>query len=203
MFIIFRFLIAVLIVALFAVPCYVFCLKKQAGKKSWFFILVAGMAVVLLTVLFFLPFENIFYSFQSPEDVFSYKYPGTSDIQLVIEGQESALVIGDKERETLMSYVRKEDDNWKLDVGVAHKEIATEMIENGLVLVYQYRDSHDYYIEIIDMEGTIASISDNLHSQFVSYKGNEFISYYYAAVTDFDENYSLTINDTKISLTLS
>ena len=156
--------------------------------------------MILYVVLSYLPFENAFYSFATPEEAFAYKNPGVTNIDLVVEGQESAYVVGSKANKNRYSYFQKAKDGWKLDIGTVHKKVAIAVLDNGFVFVYQYKDSNDYYVEVIDTKGTITSVQDNKQSPFASYSTNEYITHYYAVITDFTEDYRLELNGAEIAL---
>ena len=77
---------------------------------------------------------------------------------------------------------------------------------NGVAIhVYQYKNSSDYYISILDVNGGFSNISDNLGSEFIpiSKKNdilNETFVTYYAYISDINNQYQVTVNNSVIDI---
>ena len=68
--------------------------KKFAKvRKRWWYIAFSGLAAILVVVLQFFPFENLFVTFHSPKAAYEYFCFGKSNIELVVEGTHCDLVV--------------------------------------------------------------------------------------------------------------
>ncbi|MBQ9859461.1 MAG: hypothetical protein IJO76_02135 [Clostridia bacterium] len=154
--------------------------------------------IVLSLALSFLPFENSFVTFSSPEAAYKYYYPTASPYQ-IIKGNESDLVLGDgRDGTTTILIVPKNEDGWKVGIG---SEINT--VYNGIagtlpVQIHRYKDSNDYYITVFGEHGKELSISDNRGSTFAS--DLQLRNVYRAHIADMNRQYELTVNGEKIDL---
>lgn len=169
------------------------------------YIIFAILSVLLIVVLVFLPFENLFVTFDSPKAAYEYFITGKSNIELIVEGDNCDLMIDRKDDSDTYLIIPKTTDGWKVGIGSNTKRIAQEL-SNGIVLdVYQYKDTNEYFITILDTNGGESTISDEYNTKFLSlekyddYLGKTFVTYY-AHITDLDPQYSVIVNDSKIVL---
>lgn len=173
-----------------------------AHKGRWRIISVVVCAV-LASLSALIPVENVFVTYNSPESAF--KYVNSCEAQLVVEGKETAFVIGDKDDADIYLIVPKSKSGWKLGTGFNTKRILQKIDGETAVEVYRYKDTDDYYITVFDKTGEILDITDKNNSSFVYLKRtdntlNTDIYTYYAYVHSFNNQYSLCVNGKTISV---
>jgi len=176
--------------------------KTMHKRKQYIFSVL--IAVFLVTILSFIPFENLFITFNSPEDAF--KYVSSEKVKLVIQGKNSDFVIGEKDvAKFTYLIVPKNDNGWKVGRGLDTK-LRMQKVHNGIVIyVYQYKNTGDYYVTISDTSGKKLQIKDSHDSQFLYLENMDntidktYVTYY-AAVFQIDSQYWININDEKIAL---
>lgn len=182
---------------------YILVMKKikKIGKKN--VIIAAVITVLLCTLSGILPIENYFFTFSTPEKAFN--YINSEKVALVVEGKESTLVIGeDKKADYVYLVLPKCVNGWKLGRGIDTKLKGQTMNEDIVVSLYQYKESNDYYITILDMSGKNLEIIDSCDSSFVTFDNEEMdaeFAFYFSNVSQYDENYWIKVNDEKFSFT--
>ena len=72
-------------------------------------------------------------------------------------------------------------------------------------VVYQYKNTNDYYITVLDTNGGSSEITDNRNSKFEHLdKANSTLNKtfytYFAFIDSFDEQYALTVNGKSIKI---
>lgn len=180
-------------------------IRKSAiiNKRRWYF-KSAIIAFVLYTLSGFVPVENALITFSSPEAAFN--YTNSDDVILVVEGQESALVIGDAGKKNSFDIIPKSGTGWKLslawDANIVLNDIPSD---NVIFRVYQYKDSSEYYIEVLNGMGTALDVADNRDSEFCRLKqaNNTLditLNTYYAYVHNLDDEYTLTVDGKTFSV---
>ena len=78
--------------AFFGISIIVIKKSKTLRKRLWY-VVSASISAMLITVLAFLPFENLFITFQSPKVAYEYFNFGQSNIELVIPGNACDFVV--------------------------------------------------------------------------------------------------------------
>lgn len=151
------------------------------------------IAVLLCFASFLLPVENLFITFSSLDSAYSYKYDGNAE--LVVEGVDSALVIGSDD----IAIFPRSEHGWKLGTG-NHIQTAYPITDDSLIVfVYQYKDSQDLYLMISNPIGSALNISDSYGSAFQSVSefhtglSQEYYTYY-ACIQNIDSQYILTVD---------
>lgn len=180
--------------------CLILIIKKsKTMHKRKQYIFSALVVVFLVTMLSFMPFENLFITFNSPEAAF--KYVSSEKVKFVIQGKNSDLVIGEKDVANFTYLiVPKNDNGWKVGRGLDTK-LRMKKVHNGIMIyVYQYKNTGDYYVTISDMSGEKLQIEDSHDSQFLSNIISKTYVTYYAAVFQIDSQYWIKINDEKVAL---
>ena len=177
--------------------------KTQMKKRLS--IITALAVVVLITVLGFVPIENLVYSFQSAEDVYEYYYNSQEKPNLVIEGNQSDLVVGQENNTSTLLIVPKTDSGWKIGIGLNTKKIV-QKIHNGIVIcVYKHKNTHDYYVTVLNTNGGGLNITDAYDTEFYPSKNNNnflgksFVTYY-AHVADYNSQYSIVVDGNKVEV---
>lgn len=198
-------IIRLLIGCIFLVCAIAAIKKSKAICKRVLYLVFAGIAVVLVVVLAFLPFENLFVTFDSPQAAYAYYLPGKSDTALVVEGDACDFVVGQKNGTDTYLIVPKTAEGWKTGIGADMKRIA-QTISDGIVLyVYQYKNTKDYFVTVLDTNGGESTVTDAYNAEFLALErdndslGKTFVTYY-AHIAPPDAQYSVTVNGTEIVL---
>ena len=180
--------------------------KNKAVNKFKLRVILAGLSVILVFVLGFLPFENLFITFQSPEAAYEYSNFGKSNVDLVVEGNNCDFVIEQENESYTYLIIPKTSDGWKTEIGLNTKMISQKFFDGITVQVYQYKNTNDYFITVLDTNGGEAKISDEYNTEFYRLERfddvlqKNFVTYF-AHISDLTIEYSLTVNGSKIELT--
>lgn len=183
-----------------AVICFglYMCGKRFTKFKRRTLVIVSFVLFYLVsTVLAFVPIEDSFVTFSSPEEAFKYYYPKTLNVVVVAEGEESAYVVGRESNRFTYLTIPKGDDGWKTGLGFYTHMIHNSLENNVCIEIYQHRDSGDYYIKVLDAVNGDAVVSDSCGSEFYCVEDkNEVssVSFYVAHIDDFTYDYSVIVN---------
>lgn len=179
--------------------------KSKVICKHILYVVFTSLSMILVVVLAFLPFENLFVTFDSPKAAYEYFNLGKSNIELIVEGDDCDFIIDRKNDFDTYLIIPKTTDGWKIGIGSNTKRIV-QKLSNGIVLyIYQYKNTSDYFITILDTNGGKSTVSDEYNTKFYSLERNNdslgkvFVTYY-AHITNFNPQYSVIVNDTKIVL---
>ncbi len=179
--------------------------KSKVIRKRVLCIIFTSLSMLLIIVLVYLPFENFFVTFDSPEAAYDYFDFGKSNIELIVEGDNCDFIIGRENGNDTYLIVPKIADGWKIGIGSNTKRIVQKVSDGIVLYVYQYKNTSDYFITVFDTNGGESSISDEYDTKFLSIErrndtlGKTFITYY-AHITNFNQQYSVIVNDNKIVL---
>lgn len=193
MFLLFRFLFGVLVF----IACLLFIQKThKIHKRRWFAVAFVAAAMGT-TILALLPVENVFLTFSSPQS--AYQYNHTGDVKLVVSGEITDFVIGVKGDVDEYTILPKSDDGWKLGMGFDTKRIHQTISDGVVIYVYQYKNTDDYYITILDTGGGPLELTDNRNSNFQCLEHTNEVLHttfytYYGYIHDYDDSYTLTVN---------
>lgn len=177
---------------------------KKVQRKSALLISFL-VAILVSTLMFFIPFENAFITFPTAEKSFNYFHGRSMNVQLVLDGEKSSFVVAGDNGEYTIQLVPKTNDGWKVAKGIDSKRILHKVIEGYSVTIYKYKDSQDYFVNVLNTNGGDVDISDNCNSKFygLSYENetlNEQFYSYYASIEKYDDSYSLILNDKEIPI---
>lgn len=176
--------------------------KSRISKKKSAYLISLIIITILTTLLYFIPIENLFISFSSPENAF--KYMNTWKIDSIVNGSETDLIIASKNKVNTYKIIPKTNNTWKISTDLETKKYIG--FYNGVsISVYKYKTSNDYYIALFNTDGGRIDISDNLNSKFFSVNKintafSEPIYYYYTCVYNLDDTYVLNINGEEIKV---
>ena len=195
-----------LIIGCIFLLCSIIVMKNfKAISKRVLYIASSGLSVLLIVVLMFLPFENLFLTFGSPKDAYEYSNSGQSNIELIVEGDNCDLIIDRKNDSDAYLIIPKTADGWKIGIGADTKRIAQKISDGIVIYVYQYKDTSDYFITILDTNGGESIVSDEYNTEFLSLERyndlleKNFVTYY-AHIANLNSQYSVTVNGNKIVL---
>lgn len=195
-----------LIIGCIFLVCSVTTIKKsKVIRKHILYVVFTSLSVLLIVMLAFLPFENLFVIFDSPKAAYEYFNLGKSNIELIIEGDDCDFIIDRKNDSDTYLIIPKTADGWKIGIGSNTKRIV-QKLSNGIVLyVYQYKNTSDYFMTILDTNGGESTVLDEYNTKFFSLEryndslGKTFVTYY-AHITNLNPQYSVIVNDNKIVL---
>lgn len=150
-----------------AVPIVIWLLKSKFKRKIVYVVATAiAVCVICEFLIYNVPFpitSNKYYA--SPDEIYYQTTFGT-DIQAVVEGEESVLVFADNNG----NYYSKTDKGYQLLPNGSVKEVFSGTAYFGIVSIYRYLDSNDYYVTATVTEsmidGNIDDITDNKGSEF-------------------------------------
>lgn len=174
---------------------------QATNKRKQYFI--AGLAsVAVVFALIFVPFENVFYTFDSPEKVYNYVNLIDPKVKKIIEGEESDFIIGAKKKSEVYLTIPKTEDGWEVGIGNQTKKIVEKRVEGAVIYVYRFKTTGDYYVAVFDNDGKKSEVTDSLGTNFFALEGNldEKIVSYYANVRNMLTDYQLIIDGEKIAL---
>ena len=196
-----------LIIGCIIFACSMIAVKKsKAVNKRALRLVFAILSVVLTGLLGFFPFENLFVTSDSPKAAYNYYYTfEKSNIDLIVEGDTCDFVVERKNATEKHLIVPKTADGWKVGLSTDIKRIVYKSSEEFLAFVYQYKNANEYFVVILDKDGGKSTISDEYNTQFLSFEvSNDSIGYtpvtYYGHITDFNSQYSVTVDGQKIVL---
>lgn len=197
-------ILRILVGSLLGILVFVLVLKFVKIQSNRRFILIL-IIFLLITVLGFVPFENLVYSFKSAEEVYEYYYLSEKDVELVVEGKQSDFVVGRKNEVSTFLIVPKTSNGWKIGISLNTKKIVEKFYDGITVYIYQYKNTNDYFVTVFDIHGRKLNISDDYNTKFfLSKYDNGFLGKpfhtYYAFVSDYNQQFSITVNGNKINL---
>lgn len=186
---------------LFLIVFFVILRLKNKQPKRLFIIIV--VVVLLISLLGFMPFENLVYNFKSAEEVYEYYYFSEEKVELVVEGVESDFVIGKKNGARTFLIVPKTADSWRIGISLNTKKVVHRFHNGITVNVYQYKNTSDYFVTVSYIDGGELRVSDDYNTKFYSLKDGfldkNFVTYY-AHITNLNPQYSVIVNDNEIVL---
>ena len=178
--------------------CFFLIKKHMRVHKNRWYLMLFIIACILFSLSALIPVENAFVTFSSPQSAYSYMYMNKT--KLVVEGTNTAFVIGGEGKDSSYTIIPRSDTGWKLgpalDVNTSISKFSSNKVK---IYVDQYKDSEEYYITVYNANGAAAEVSDSRNSKFYhldkSSNGDDETFYtYYSYVHDLDDQYTLTVN---------
>ena len=177
------------------------CRYKKVNR--WMKVSIVVFVIAFITAAAFVPVENTFYCFESAEDVYKYYLSGETRTDLVIEGEYADFVVGARNGIRTYLIAPKTENGWKLAMGKDTRKIARSFSEGISVDVYQYKDTDDYFIAVLDTNGGTSDISGDGSTVFYPLaETNDALDKtyvtYYAYIRGWNPQYRLTVNGVEI-----
>ena len=199
--------IRVIIGSAFLVCSILLLRRSRLINKRKLYITLVLLSVVLTTILSFLPFENLFITFESPKAAYEYYSFSNCNIEVLVEGDNCDFIVNRKGGKEGVSnlILPKTSDGWKIGLGTDNKRIYSEFYDGILVTVFRYKNTDDYFIAVRDQKGDESTISDDYNTEFCSvketseYTGQTVVTYY-GHITDLAPEYSVTVRGNRIVL---
>ena len=173
---------------------------KKICHKTVKIIIVATM-VILDIAIFAFPVENLFFSFNTPQDVL--EYAGQGKVIGIAEGDESAaLLTKEGSGDYSVFFALKDNGRYKIAGFNADDKVATANCDLLTITVYNIKGTDDYYISIWGVTSDEIEIYDSLNTAFVIY-GEEFSDKKVISaigVIDYNDKYCCYIDGEAIEL---
>ena len=192
----------VFLTIVFLISIFLIKRSRLVQKRRWS-ILAFVIAVVLTTISAWIPIENVFVTFSSPESAYRYNHSG--DVKLIVEGEKTDFLVGVKGETYVYAIVPKTAGGWKIGMGFDTNRKIQHVSDGITVYVYQYKDTKESFITVLDTEGGPSDVSDNRHSEFKYLEqakdtlGKTFYTYY-AYINQGENPYILTGNGAPIDI---
>lgn len=181
--------------------------RSSILRKRLCYVIASGTALILMIVLSFLPFENLFFTFDSPAEAYKYYNPRGSDVELVISGNECDFIVDAQKEANTVSIIPKTKKGWKISTGLDTRRKKHIISNDVVVTVYQYKNTNEYFITIFNTDGGSATICDDYNTKFYSLERNAdwlsktFITHY-AYIPDMGSSYTVKVNGKEIEVAL-
>ena len=174
-----------------------FLRKKDKSHRKPIYIALLIFVVIIYIGSGFVPIENLFVTFSTPESAFHYEY--AAKINMVVDGKVTTMIISSTKDGTSQTVIPKSGNGWKLDIGIDQKKVVEKIVGTKTIFVYRYKDSEDYYVVVWDplaAKNNILNVSDNRNSKFIHYSTDISGSKYITYVNKFrSSGYELSINN--------
>lgn len=186
----------------FAISVLLIRKSQLIHKHRWSTVALVA-ALILTTISTLIPIENGFVTFPSPEAAYNYNHSGS--VKLTVAGENADFVVGTERDKYVYCIVPKTSGGWKLGMGLDTKRVAQTISDGITVDVYQYRNTTDYFVAILDMNGGFSKLADSYNSEFKYLESpnsalNKTFYIYYAYVNALDDQYVLTVNGKTIRI---
>lgn len=196
--------IRTLIGVVFLVCSFLAIKKSGLGRKRPLYFACACLSFLLIWTLEFLPFENFFVTFDSPQAAYDYYTFGKPNIVLVVGGDSCDLVIDRQSEADQYLLIPKTADGWKIGLGSDTKRAFRKISDGTIIWGYQYKNTSDLFLMILNRDEE-AIVTDDRNTTFYSLEKynaalKTTVVVYYAHISDAQTPYSITVNGTKIAL---
>ncbi len=193
------------------IGCVLFALMVIAIRKSkavntrLLYCAAVCVSAALIHAMMFIPVENSFMSFDSPEAALRYYNPAKRDIELIVSGEECDFIVSSKGDASELMTLPKTADGWKIGIGSNMKTAAHHFAEGISISVYQHRGSDDYFVRVFNSAGGESDLSDSCGTSFSCIKkanpvlGKEYVTYY-GRIDNFSSEYNVTVDGKVIFL---
>jgi len=156
--------------------------KSKVVKKRQATIIIFSVCMMLGLLLHFIPVENLFFSFKSPDKVLNY-YKGRS-AGYILNGNDSSMIIYSKGNNEFSSViVPKSEKGYKIPSLFSVRKILPKFGRSGSFDVYHVLGTSDYYV--------LGIISVNGHESNIIDSNNELVNV--ITETEFDDSKTMFI----------
>ncbi|MBE6717093.1 MAG: hypothetical protein E7573_09240 [Ruminococcaceae bacterium] len=179
-------------------------LIKKYKKINEYIVGNTAIATVIIVVLLsFLPFENLFITFKSPETAYRYIYSDKTNVTLVAEGESCDFVVGnDKDSEECL-IIPKTADGWKTCRKIDTYRILHKIHGGILVYFYRYKSTDEFFVSVLNTTENQINVSDSCNSQFFPLESElnalkRPLVTYYAYINEPSSDYTIFVNGEQI-----
>ena len=173
--------------------------KTKFFKKKCVNVLTVIILIILCSISFMFPVENLFINFKSPQAIFRYSYFGK--ITNIVYGNDSCMIYYSTGKNAYShSILPKSSKGYKIQSLFSVKKVSHKFDKYGLYEVYNVLGTNDYYIfgTTITKEDTINIFGGNngeIKGSFTKVENTNFI---YSFVENFTNDYYILIDGNKI-----
>lgn len=173
--------------------------KNSFVRRPPLYITGALLSVASMLVLYFVPIENWFLTFRSPEAAYRYTAFGKTNIIHKIDGNESTFMIDRSEYADTHLIIPKSEDGWKIGLGSDTECVYWDSIDSKTITIYQYKNSDDYYLFVQTINTEKVEVKDSCNSEFFKLEaGGVYFSTYCTYLPKPEKQYWLSINDIQV-----
>lgn len=135
--------------------------SKLRHRRRWLALTGIG-AILLYALIYFIPVENLFITFDTPEDAYFYTHQ-TEKVEDIVYGQDSCLIVG----EDSYGFISKKGDGYKLSSFLTFpQDIVFEKTNKGFMHVYKVTGTNDCYLwGTMLASAAIVEVSDEKDSE--------------------------------------
>lgn len=180
--------------------------KKKLLRKYTIILLFVG-CLALISLSYFIPIENLFVTFSSPENAFYYSCG--SKIDEIVEGKESCMIIfsDDNRRNCKQRIFPKTNSGYKIGTDFTLKNIVYQVEDEFILRIIKLKRTNEYYLILVGSSQNNVELSDNKDTFFIKNMDNVNNSVYsdvefYAYIGNIDENYKLYLNNKEVTLNI-
>ena len=186
------------LILIFFVLLFLSCFKLFKMKKQKIFAFI--FCLVLCSVIVISPFENLFYSFSSPEKLFN--YISTDEIVDVAYGDESCMIYYETSNNVYsFTFSKKQEGKYKILNNFSYKKVYSMLDTYGSLDVYNVSGTNDFYVTAVinPMSNIEVYGADNLKidTEIKRVKNTDFIFF---SLTDLTDNHYFLIDSKKVKL---
>lgn len=187
-------LIRIVITAAILIPLWIIYKKRKKNISKPIFKVSLIFLAVLFSIIWYGRFENLFITFSSPEKAFYYTNLETIDV--VVEGEESTMIICANNTEQRVTLLPKTNEGWKIK---SRFKVKISIVRSDYsISIFSY-DNTDYYVIVTEIwEPEIVNITDNYGSVFIKHvdqiasTGKSYVTYF--SYIEDPNGYELIIN---------
>ena len=157
-------------------------------------VLVFLLAFTSIFWLAMIPFENLFVTFSTPDELFDYY--GNSTERRYIVGEESLMMVYvDKDGIRSFEMARKAKQGWKIVALPGIRRVYGHSYDGIVVNIFHCARTKDYYVRVGDTIGNVQEITDN-RGTMLWHEGatRKNVSGWSGYVIHFDETYAINVN---------
>lgn len=129
------------------IPCIFAIRRSSAVRKRALMITSIVLLMLLISLTAMFPVENLFFRFDTPEDVFH--YTNTGDIYGRVDGDSSSMILYATSPNTIgKCIVPKADTGYVIPAYLSSKAVWDSISSNGIVKVYLQKGTQDHYVMV-------------------------------------------------------
>ncbi len=197
--------LAVRIILCFFLLILLFALGIKFSAKKRYYILSSLCVFILYVFLYYFPFENLFFSFDSPKDAFEYANEG--DIVAVITGDETEIILYQASETSASTIpVKKDNGKYKICRIISQNVLQKAYFDSYSIRVIKIKNTSDCYIEIygvvdddniISIEDTNSKLFTPIYESSISGTSKKIVRF--VEYIEYSENYKISINGNTIN----
>jgi hypothetical protein len=186
------------------IPCiisWIFINKRKKENKK-LKILCLVLCLALTFVMYFVPFENLFVTFESANSAYSYCNWGNKELSFILTGTDCDFLVSDNGKALEYLILPKTEQGWKIGRAVQTKEIFEKLEEDAFISVFKHKSSEDCFVAVTNLKDIPLNIFDNLDTEFFPYQSKSWGTViYYGYLKGIPSGYSLNINGKVVEVT--